>query len=193
MKRIISLFAVAVIAVLAAAEAEAGRFGVKGTANLAGTDFKTSPAIGYEFGFTWQINLPLGFAIQPDLLYSVNGTTAEALQDNIGVGYLKLPVNVQLGPRFAHRNLRLFVQASPYIGYAVSKQAGTSWDDMNRFSYGAGLGAGVQLWCFQLTAQYNWNLGALENVSNTSLEDFDKSKINGASVSLALMFGKRKK
>ena len=102
-------------------------------------------------------------------------------------------MNVQLGPRFAHRNLRLFVQASPYIGYAVSKQAGTSWDDMNRFSYGAGLGAGVQLWCFQLTAQYNWNLGALENVRNTSLEDFDKSKINGASVSLALMFGKRKK
>ena len=95
-------------------------------------------------------------------------------------------------PVFRFCNTGFAEVASPYIGYAVSKQAGTSWDDMNRFSYGAGLGAGVQLWCFQLTAQYNWNLGALENVRNTSLENFDKSKINGASVSLALMFGKRK-
>ena len=192
MKKIIAILAIVILSSSFAADADAGRFGVKASVNLANSDFRAAPTTGYEAGLSWQINLPLWFAIQPDLLYSVNGATMEDVQSSVGRGYLKLPVNVQWGPRFANKNIRAFAQASPYVGYAVAKYEGTTWDDINRFTYGAGLGIGAQLWCFQVTAQYNWNLGALKNIKDTTIKDFDKSRINGATISVALIFGKKK-
>lgn len=193
MKKIIAILAVAILSASFAAEADAGRFGVKAGLNLAHADIKTAPTTGYELGLSWQIDLPLWFAIQPDLLYSVNGATMDEVKASVGRGYVKLPVNVQWGPRFADKNIRAFAQASPYVGYAVAKHEGTTWDDINRFSYGAGLGVGVQLWCIQVTAQYNWNLGALQNIKDTTLSDFDKSRVNGFTISLGLIFGNRDK
>lgn len=192
MKKIIAVLVIVILSSSFAADADAGRFGVKASVNLANSDFRTAPTTGYEAGLSWQINLPLWFSIQPDLLYSVNGATMEDVQSSVGRGYLKLPVNVQWGPRFANKNIRAFAQASPYVGYAVAKYEGTTWDDINRFTYGAGLGIGAQLWCFQVTAQYNWNLGALKNIKDTTIKDFDKSRINGTTISVALIFGKKK-
>ena len=193
MKKIIAILAIVILSSSFAADADAGRFGVKAGLNLAHDDIKTAPTTGYELGLSWQIDLPLWFAIQPDLLYSVNGATMDEVKSSVGRGYLKLPVNVQWGPRFANKNIRAFAQASPYVGYAVAKHEGATWDDVNRFSYGAGLGLGVQLWCIQVTAQYNWNLGALQNIKDTTLSDFDKSRVNGFTISLGLIFGNRDK
>ena len=192
MKRYVVIIACALLTMAMATTAEARRFGIKGGMNLSSTDFKAAAVTGYEVGVAMQFDLPLWFSIQPDLVYSVLGTSVGELQEHIGVGYVKLPVNVQWGPRFMNKNIRAFVQASPYVGYAVSQDLGLEWGDMDRFSYGAGLGIGVQLWFFKLTAQYNWNLGALENFKNTSIEDFDKSKVNGATIGVAFMFGKNK-
>jgi hypothetical protein len=193
MKKVVVLLATVVLAAFIATDAHAGRFGIKGSMNLANTDFKTAPTVGYDLGITWQWNLPLWLAIQPDLLYSVKGATGADVQGNLATGHLKLPVNVQWGPRLAKKNIRIFAQASPYVQYAVTKEQSASWDDVNRFECGAGVGAGIQLWCFQLTAQYNWHIGALDNVNGTKLENFNKANASGASVSLALMFGKKKK
>lgn len=188
MKRITAIFSVAIVAMILAFPAEAGRFGIKGGMNINSTDFSSAAAAGYELGVSWQFNLPLWFALQPDVVYSVVGSKVEDIQSNLGLGYIKVPVNVQWGPRLANGNIRVFAQASPFVGYAVAKDESREWGSIDRFNYGAGLGAGVQLWCLQLTAQYNWNLGALENFKNTVIEDFDKSRINGATISLALMF-----
>lgn len=193
MKKIIAILSIVILSSSFAADADAGRFGVKAGLNLAHDDIKTAPTTGYELGLSWQIDLPLWFAIQPDLLYSVNGATMDEVKSSVGRGYLKLPVNVQWGPRFANKNIRAFAQASPYVGYAVAKHEGTTWDDINRFTYGAGLGIGAQLWCIQVTAQYNWNLGALQNIKDTTLSDFDKSRVNGFTISLGLIFGNRDK
>lgn len=192
MKRILVLLSVALTAMVLALPAQAGRFGIKGGINLNSTDFKSASAAGYELGVSWQINLPLWFALQPDVVYSVLGSNVEEVQANLGLGYVKVPVNIQWGPRLADDNIRIFAQVSPFVGYAVAKDASRDWGSIDRFNYGAGMGVGVQLWCFQLTAQYNWNLGALENFSNTVIEDFDKSKVNGATIGLAFLFGKRK-
>lgn len=192
MKRSVVICVCALLTMIMATSADARRFGIKGGMNLNSTDFKAAAVTGYEVGVSWQLDLPLWFSLQPDLLYSVQGTTVGELKEHIGLGYVKLPVNVQWGPRFMNKNIRVFAQASPFVGYAVSKNMGLEWGDINRFNYGAGLGVGVQLWFFQLIAQYNWNLGALENFKNTSLDDFDKSKVNGATIGVAFMFGKRK-
>lgn len=188
MKRIVAMLTAAIIAMILALPAQAGRFGIKGGMNLNSTDFKSAAVSGYELGISWQIDLPLWFALQPDVVYSVVGSELEAIQSNLGLGYIKVPVNLQWGPRFAKGNIRVFAQASPFVGYAVAKDESRDWGSIDRFNYGAGLGAGVQLWFFQLTAQYNWNLGALENFKNTTIENFDKSRVNGATISLALIF-----
>lgn len=213
MKKLLIICVVALMSMAMAQTASAGRFGVKAGVNLTSMDFKSGvpAALGYQAGITWQWNLPLGFAIQPDLLYHVKETRLSNItKETFGLGYVELPVNVQWGLRFANKNVRIFAQASPFIGYAVAQTgnydvtgsvaravSGASdnidkWTDINRFSYGAGLGLGVQLWALQVTAQYNWNLGKLADISHVSLEDFNDSHFGGYTISVALMFGKKK-
>ena len=217
MKKLFTVLAATILCVAFAQDMEAKRFGVKAGANLTSLDFGngTPGTLGYSAGITWQFDLPLGFAIQPDLIYHVKATRLSEVKETFGLGYIEVPVNVQWGLRFANKNIRVFAQASPFIGYAVS-QTGTAntqnnamldpdggiladvstavdkWLNINRFSYGAGLGLGVQLWGIQLTAQYCWNLGKLSNAKDISWSDFNDSNFGGYQMSLAIMFGKKK-
>ena len=201
MRKLIALCSVAIVSMALALTADAGRFGIKAGTNVTSMDFKGGmpPVLGYSAGITWQWNLPMGFAIQPDLLYHVKASRlSEINQEAFGLGYVELPVNIQWGLRFADKNLRLFAQASPFVGYAVT-QTGTvdrsgmdKWTDINRFSYGAGLGVGIQLWALQVTAQYTWNLGQLADFRDTSLSDFNDKNFGGYVITAALMFGKKK-
>ena len=216
MRKLIAMCAVALVSMAFAQTADAGRFGVKAGVNVTSLDFNAGlpPALGYAAGLTWQWNLPLGFAIQPDLLYHVKASRlSDITTESFGLGYVELPINLQWGLRFADKNVRLFAQASPFIGYAVTqtgnvdplrtgntvvdgalqKSGADKWTNINRFSCGAGLGLGVQLWAFQLTAQYNWNFGKLANAKNVSISDFNESNFSGYTISLALMFGGKKK
>lgn len=201
MRKLIALCSVAIVSMALALTADAGRFGFKAGTNVTSMDFKGGmpPVLGYSAGITWQWNLPMGFAIQPDLLYHVKASRlSEINEEAFGLGYVELPVNIQWGLRFADKNLRLFAQASPFVGYAVT-QTGTvdrsgmdKWTDINRFSYGAGLGVGIQLWALQVTAQYTWNFGQLANFRDTSLSDFNDKNFGGYVITAALMFGKKK-
>ena len=194
MKKFWAFIVAVVVALMSATTADAGRFGVKGSVNMSDKNIQTATPLGYQFGITWQWNLPLWFAIQPDLVYQVD---AAAVKDDalsaLQVGSVVLPVNVQWGPRFARKNVRLFAQASPYVGYSISAKDGSSKVDLsdfdNRLSYGAGLGAGVQLWMLQLTAQYNWNLA---NFKKDSVGSINLEQPDGVRVTMALMFGKGK-
>ena len=153
--------------------------------------------LGYQAGLAFQFDLPLWFSIQPDLIFHVKGTRVEATNlQALGLGYLEVPVNIQWGPRFLDGNIRVFLQGSPFIGYAISKDLkdaqGNSyaWNNVNRFEYGVGAGLGVQLWRFQLTAQYNWSFGRLGsgNIADETLRTlFSESNFSGYTISLAVM------
>lgn len=193
MKRLLVLCVTALVAVLAASDAHAGRFGIKGSVGFPDQNFKGSSPVGYQVGITWQWNLPLWFAIQPDLVYSVTPQAIEGDVEALKVGTVKLPVNVQWGPRFSNRNIRLFAQASPFVGYNVAAMKGGEKLSIkeigNELAYGAGLGVGLQLWCLQITGQYNWNLA---DFKKESLQGINIKQPDGVSLSLALMFGKNK-
>lgn len=214
--------ALAVFCMASAGHIDAKSFGVKAGINLSSLDFGsgTPGALGYSAGITWQHDLPLGFSIQPDLIYHVKTTRLSTMtKDTFGLGYVELPINIQWGLRFSDKKIRVFAQASPFIGYAVS-QTGTSpssgqntaiydpaggiladvataadkWLNINRFSYGAGLGLGVQLWGVQLTAQYCWNFGNLANAKGgIKWSDFNDRNFGGYAVSLAFLFGGKNK
>jgi hypothetical protein len=215
MRKLFAICVVAVLSLIFASTADAGRFGVKAGTNVTSVDFRAGipPVLGYSAGLTWQWNLPLGFAIQPDLLYHVKASSlSEINSETFGLGYVELPVNIQWGLRFAQQNVRLFAQASPFIGYAVTQSGDIDsvktgnglvdgvlsssgldkWANINRFSYGAGLCLGIQLWALQITAQYTWNLGQLVNIKDTHLSDFNDKNFGGYVISVALMLGKKK-
>ena len=198
MKKLFTLFAAVAIAAVLSTDADARRFGIKAGVNVTDLNTENVDAIGtlgYQAGLSWQFDLPLGFAIQPDILYHVQATKLEDVESQLEQGFVKVPVNIQWGIRLADRKIRVFGQASPYASYAVKVKGGDGYvalDDVNRFTYGAGLGAGIQLGFLQLTAQYNWAFG--NDLKGKDIDTlFDKSNSNGCTVSLALMFGGKKK
>lgn len=227
MKRILAIAAISLTALLCASEISAQRLGVTAGANFTSMqNIDKSSATGYAVGVTSQFKLPLGFSIQPSLLYSskVSEVGESALTAfKMNVGYLELPVSVQWGPDLLI--FRPFVDVSPYIGYALHSNFKTVADDvdlgldnlnqikdeameevkdgfrnmLNDLEYGLGVGAGVEVWRFQLLCRYNWNLGPLVKAVDTEVPQIVQNQINdavkgknfgGVSLTLTYMFGK---
>lgn len=177
---------------------------------LRNTDVKLAP--GYHAGVTYKFKLPVGFAVQPSLLYHSRYTSAEGViaDADMNMGYLELPVSFQWGPDLLL--FRPFVDVSPYIGYALVYDASFQvlgnvgaqltmnnkggWGNINRFEYGVGVGGGIEVWKFQLVCRYNWNFGSLlnKNLNGDSdgqllLEKIVSGKnFGGVTLSLALLF-----
>jgi len=175
MKKFILLAAAIIFSTLALSAK--GHFGV-----VAGVNNAQMPISGVSNSGMWQFTggvayhqpFALGFAIQPELLYATKGTdwTSGDYKNNIRVGYLELPVQLQWGPDLVL--FRPYVFAEPFIGLALAgkfnDQATTllsgkmAMSNMkSTFEYGIGVGIGFELSKhFQLSAKYYWNF-----------EDFD--------------------
>lgn len=157
---------------------------------------------GWNAGLTLGVDLPLGFSLQPALVYQQKGVN---LSDDVyqNMGYLELPVSVQWGPDLLF--FRPFLDVTPYVGYALSNKfvadAGTleitdkSWEGKQRFEYGIGVGGGLDIWKLRLVARYNWNFGSLYNVEGwkdikediTGLNS-DNNNFGGVTVTLSIFF-----
>ncbi len=202
MKRIYIILAAAVLFMCLPSGAAAQHFGVKAGINFSDPKSDVKTNLGYQAGIAVQCDLPLWFSVQPELLFHVKGgqasTSAKSGAQAFGLGYLEIPVNIQWGPRFSDDRFRIFVQGSPFIGYAISKDMKNAkgesydWKNINRFEYGVGAGLGVQLWShFQIVGQYNWSMGDLVNSGFAEQEFkrvFDESNFSGYTVSLAIIF-----
>ena len=202
MKRILTVVLAALMLTGISASAQA-KWGV-----TAGLNFNTSrftevdvkARTGWSVGGTCLVDLPLGFSVQPSLLYHQKGAniTNELSQS---MGFLELPVSVQWGPDLLV--FRPFLDVTPYVGYALSNKFSASvagivlsdegWKGKERFEYGLGLGAGVNVWKLQFIARYNWNFGSLYNVDGWDdikphLKDLNSKSENFGGVTLSLAF-----
>lgn len=171
----------------------AGNFGVLGGANFYTMNVKEINAqtmTQWHAGLTYKLNLPLGFHLQPALLYNVKGanTDLELTKVDLSVGYLELMASVQWGIDLIL--FRPFLDVSPFVGYGLN-----GWGDLkdiwkegaNRFEYGVGLGGGLDIWRFQITARYNWNFGRLMK-EDLGLSLLKKANFGGVTLSLAYFF-----
>jgi hypothetical protein len=129
------------------------RFGVKAGVNF--SEFNSKEQILQKEGAAWQLGLasqfkiPLtGIGIQPELLYSVNKG------DDNSIGYFTVPINLRWQP-LPIPFIKPVILAGPYFGYAVNFKG---FDDIKRFDWGIGLGAGVEIWKLQIEGRYNWGL-----------------------------------
>lgn len=202
MKRLRVLAAIAFLLLAASGTVGAqGNFGITAGVTFSHINlkpFETGMMTQYHAGATYRFKLPLGFSIQPSLLYQVKGTNATAATDGLKarVGYLELPVSVQWGPDLIL--FRPFLDVTPFVGYGLNNkfwsanaQVRNFWEGMSRWEYGIGLGVGLEIWKFQLVARYNWNLESI--TKDTTISEIagvikDKSNFSGVALSLSYLF-----
>ena len=182
MKRFLTIVLVSLVAMISGHELSAQHnFGVVGGFSFTNSN-DNNANIGtmtrYNAGLTYQLRLPLGFSIQPSLIYhakSANMKNVSGVDGNLrtNCGYVELPVSVQWGPDFVL--FRPFLDVTPFVGYGVNASVSAAngpstrkWDDtgLNRWEYGVGLGVGLEIWRFQIIGRYNWNLGNLMDFKN---------------------------
>ena len=181
-------------------------FGIKGGLNFdkfkidykdpkgsAAEQFKLANASGWQAGALLQIKIPIiGIGIQPELLYTVKKANLDGKTNSIN--YFEVPVNFQWGPDLLI--VRPFVMFGPYFGYAVSLK-GNKFDKLKKeqienFDWGIGVGAGLDIWKFQLGARYSWGMkdvvGDVTDVDDLGLENLKQIKNRTLSLSLAYKF-----
>lgn len=157
-----------------------GQFGIKAGLNFNSMkDFNVNDLsssfegkTGFHVGVLYKLNLPLGFALQPELMYTQKGGSIDMggkASGDIKMNYLQLPVNLQWGVDLVL--FRPFIMVSPYIGYAIAKGddfKDVEWSNLNKFEYGVGLGAGLDIWKFQVSGRYCWDLGTMSDFKGES-------------------------
>jgi len=154
----------------------AGNFGIVGGANFHPSVIREASSKSvtmWHAGLTYKFDLPVGFQIQPALLYNVKATEIKELDTDVfSSGYLELLASVQWGIDLIL--FRPFLEVCPFIGCGLNMWENTdlSWKEIGgRLGYGVGVGGGLQIWRFQLSARYNWNIDRIPNV-NLSLAFF---------------------
>ena len=133
----------------------------------------------------------IGFAVQPELLFMRNRAESDMIPyQSLYIDNLVLPINIQLGLDLLL--LRPYVMVSPYISSAVGKGdmlSNTSWDDLNRLSYGYGLGAGIDIWKFSVSGKYNYGMGKIQSSGDLiNGRNLRKAKMEGFQLSVTLWF-----
>ena len=173
-------------------------------------DVKMDAKAGWNVGATVQLNLPLGFSLQPSVVYmqkAAGFTTPELSSDFLEdlkaemvqtVGSVVVPVSVQWGPDLLVA--RPFVDVTPYVGYSLSNKVKKDLAGIekvvkggNGLDYGLGIGAGVNVWKLQAIVRYNWNFGVLGNYKDFAGVDLgdiktDSETFGGITVNLAFFF-----
>lgn len=201
MKRILVVIALCVMTFWSAHNSAARGFGITGGASFVGLkDVNQGSATGYHAGLTYQFKLPLGFAIQPSVLYHMKGSVVRDAYENgasldLKTGFVEVPVSFQWGPDLIL--FRPFLDVTPFVGYGLS--SGISWEVLNRLEYGLGVGLGVDLWRLQVIGRYNWNFGPLLNsqgelpsgehvMTNVESSLFGGNNYDGVTLTVAFIF-----
>lgn len=145
---------------------------------------------GFNAGVALKFGLPLGFGLQPEILYQQSGTIADVdilnLKSTYKQGDIIVPINIQWGWPFLNGNLRPYAFVSPFVGCSVMNLSdGKKIEDaIKKFQYGVGVGVGVELWRVQVSFKYNWNLNELAD-ADKDITTRVNGKFNGAEISVA--------
>lgn len=196
MKKIIA-FIIAAMASIMVANAQVGIIGgiTSSTSKVNTEDFaKNLEGIEqYHVGIAFKLPLPVGFAIQPELLYQVKGAELSGMINSTGEegttvtaedfetkdGFAELGIGIQWGIDLVA--LRPFVFAKPFAGISVASftegnlvKDGTDKtidNAKNDLEYGLSVGAGLELLeHFQLSLEFYKNLGKLFNEGEVKVD-----------------------
>ncbi|MBA4153269.1 porin family protein [Flavobacterium sp.] len=131
------------------ANAQLLQFGLKGGVNfsnysggdLEGVDFNN--VTNFHFGVVTELKLLENFALQPELLYSTQGSELESLDEQIKneLGYLSIPVLV----KFYLTSNKLSLEAGPQFSFLVKESGDFDLYDSNTFDFGVAAGLSYKI------------------------------------------------
>ncbi|QGK77039.1 porin family protein [Flavobacterium sp. SLB02] len=198
MKKVL-LSAVAVMAFMSVSAQET-RFGVKAGANLStftGDVDDAKSLVGFHVGGFAEIKLTDKFAIQPEILFSTQGSKQEgsdlfgSYENKVNVSYLNIPVMAKyyVAEKFS-------LEAGPQIGFLLSAKSkyeetvdGEKYsedidvkDGFESIDFGVNFGAGYDF-TENLSVGLRYNLG-LSNINKN--EEGDNAKVKNSVFSLSV-------
>ncbi|MEG2100617.1 MAG: porin family protein [Flavobacterium sp.] len=193
MKRII-LAAIAVM-VFGFANAQKTRFGVKGGLNIStvvgGDVDDTKSLIGFHVGGLAEIHVVEKFFIQPELLYSAQGTKVDGplgTDADLKLNYLNIPV---LAKYYFVEN-KFSVEAGPQLGILLSAKADSNdiKDRTRSTDFGFNFGAGYNFTDnFSVGLRYTVGLSPISDKDIDNSQDlYDSAKNSNLALSLAYKF-----
>lgn len=150
------------------------RYGIVGGQNIATikSEKGTSQDIitGWMGGVAFQVVWPKGFAVQPEVLYSQKGCMFTGHGLKYDIDYVEVPVMVMY--RLHMAEVKPFAFAAPYGAYAVRIAQNGNMDDIfsndiNKWDFGIGAGAGFDVWKIQLSFKYSWGFAQVANETFT--------------------------
>ncbi len=178
-KLLLSVAALLAISTAFAQEDEI-RFGAKAglnLSNLAGDfDSENDTKVGFHVGGVVEIPITDVFAVQPELLFSTQGTKGEfegfeaSEEFEVNLSYINIPV---MAKYYVSEGLSL--QAGPQLGILIidEDKEGESLEDVSTIDFGLNFGAGYQLESgLFFDARYNLGLSNVNDGDNS--DDFDQ-------------------
>ncbi len=181
-KIIVTLVAVFAIGAVSAQEA---KFGVKAGLNLAnwtGDVEETKTKVGFNVGGFVEIKVSEKFSVQPELLYSAQGTDFDG--ETYSFGYINIPVMAKF---YVAKSFSL--EAGPQVGFLISAKAKEDGSDekvdikegFESVDFGLNFGAGYDF-TEKFSVGVRYNLG----LSNIVKDAPDSFKINNSVLSLSV-------
>ena len=193
MRKII-LSAIAVMA-FGFANAQETRFGVKGGLNIStvvGGDVEnTKSLVGFHVGGFAEIHIVQKFFIQPELLFSTQGTKVDGpfgVDGDIKLNYLNIPVLA----KYYIVDKKFSVEAGPQLGVLLSAKAED--EDIKDFTrsvdFGFNIGAGFNFTDnLSIGLRYTIGLSPLSDEDIDNEDDYyDSAKNSNLALSLAYKF-----
>jgi hypothetical protein len=158
--------------------AQHANFGIKGGLNVYTinneNDANFDSKAGFNLGLLSHIHLAKQWAIQPELVYSLQGATINAgnVESKINLGYINIPVLFQY---MFDNGFRL--QAGPQLGFLVNAKSKTGSlstdikDNLKTADFGLAVGAGYVHTPsgFGVDARYNFGLSNINDNSSDKL------------------------
>lgn len=148
MKKSIVIFALFLIG-FTNVNAQLLQFGLKGGVNFSnysggdieGFDFNN--VTNFHFGVVTELKFFENFALQPELLYSTQGSELESLEEQIKneLGYISIPVLA----KFYLTSNKLSLEGGPQFSFLVNERGDVDVYDSNTFDFGVAAGLSYKI------------------------------------------------
>jgi opacity protein-like surface antigen len=145
-----------------------------------GSQLKKDKSTSWNLGLAAQMHLAGNLYLQPEVLYSTQNNTIsgysinnlQGVKKKHKVSYFQVPANLLY--KFDLSGVSPFVSCGAYFGYAVNRND-VSKNDIKKTDWGVRVGGGVEFLGFQVSANYNW---ALKDISEVSDIKWKNNKFN---------------
>ena len=163
----VSCLTATILFLVSAVTAQQTQFGVKGGVNISSVDNKNgddfASKAGVHLGGLAHIHITQHFAIQPELVYSMQG--GKDGNEELKLNYINVPVLAQY---MTHEGLRL--ETGPQLGFLTSAKSKIDdveidqKDDLNSVDFSWTFGAGFLFPSgFGIDARYNHGIGNISD------------------------------